>query len=403
MKRVLVLGAGLYFKKTLEEVKKGGYYVIGVDRNPDAEGKVVADEFFPVDIVDQEAVLALARDKGIHGIMNLNEFGSRTASYVARALGLNHHEEQTVEATNDKGLMRDVWAAAALSMPRYRYFTNEADVFQHIQYVGYPAILKPADSGGSGRGISVVRSESDLQWAVDFARSYARNGRFILEQFIEGTELTIESFSINGRAHILAMSDKVKPDLRTRVATSLNYPALLADDVREKVEELVRAAVMALGIKNGVGHTEVIVTAGGQPFLVETAARGGGGHIFHTIIEAVSGINAPVLQAKWLTNDMLEIGKIGSNGCCYRFFNPPHGILKAVKNIEAATRIPGVVDLGIAKKPGDEVGNLENSLHRAGFVVTAGKGRQEAIDVADKVEKTIVFEVEPVSASNLEQ
>lgn len=396
VKRIIILGAGLYYRKTIEKLVSGGFYVIAVDKNPEAEGKDAAQEFYAVDIVDKEAVLALAKEKNIDGIMNVNEFGSRTASYVAASMGLNGHSYQTIEAANDKGLMRDNWYASKLAMPVYRVFDRWEYAEKSVREVGYPCVLKPADSGGSGRGISILRSDDDIRWAFDFAKDYARNGRFIVEGFIEGTELTVETFTINNKTYFLAISDKIKPELKTRVATSLNYPALITDEVKDRVERLVADALTSLGIKNGIAHTEVIVGNDGMPYLVETGARGGGGHIFHTIIEAVSGVDAPVLQAKWLTGQNVTIDSIQQNGCCYRFFNPERGILRSVKNVDKAKQIQGVLDLGIVKKVGDEVGNLENSLHRAGFVVTKGKDRQDAINIADEVERTIIFEVEPL-------
>lgn len=389
-----MLGAGVYFRKTIDTLRKNDNYVIAIDKDPLAPGKESADEFYPIDLADANATLELCRKLKVEAVMNLNEFGARTASYVSAKLGLNGHSKTTVDATCDKGLMRDIWKRADLSMPEYYVFTEAGQALEFAKSLGFPCILKPADSGGSGRGISVIRSETDVEWAYQFASGYARNGRFILERFVDGIEMTIESFSVNGMVYMLAMSDKIKPDLRTRVATSLNYPAHFDDEIIQRVAELVREAVLALGINNGIAHTEVIVD-NGIPYLVETAARGGGGHIFHTIIEVVSGYAAPVLQANWLLGRPVEISKIEKNGCCYRFFNPPHGILKAVRNVDQAMKLDGVVDLGIVKQIGDEVGNLENSLHRAGFVVTKGRDRAAAIKIADDVEALIEFEVEP--------
>ena len=396
MKKIIVLGAGLYFKRTIQKLKEAGFYIIATDRNENAEGASVADEFHAIDISDKEATLKLAVQSGVHGIMNLNEAGSRTAGYVSNQLKLNGHSYETVEATNDKGLMRDIWRKHNLSIPFYRVVNDVPELRKAINEIGYPCILKPTDSGGSGRGISIIKEEADIEWAFEFAKPFVKNKRFIVEEFIGGMEMTIEAFSKNGIVFILAVSDKIKPDLRTRVATSLNYPALLENTVLAKVKKLVSDAVIALGIQNGISHTEVIVDGQGSPFLVETAARGGGGHIFHTIIEAVSGINAPVLQANWLVNDTdkITISSIKQQGCCYRFFSTPHGILKEIQHIDSAKSIDGVLDFGIVKKIGEEVGNLENSLQRPGFVVTKGKNREEAISVADKVEATLKFTVE---------
>lgn len=393
MKTILLLGAGFYYKTVIKKLIEARYYVIAVDKDPSAEGQKLANEFYPIDIIDREAVLALAVEKRIDGIMNVNEFGSRTASFVAKMMNLPGHSFDTVEATNDKGIMRDKWKLNNLSMPKYFVLETFNQLELALDQIGYPAVLKPTDSGGSGRGVSILYSNEDINWAFDFSKQYVRNGRFIVEQFIEGVELTVETFTIKNKTHILAISDKIKPNLKTRVATSLNYPAGISEEVRAKVVYLVSEALSSLGIQNGIAHTEVIVSDDGTPYLVETGARGGGGHIFHTIIEIVSGINAPVLLAQWLTNQNISINEIQSNGCCYRFFNPPRGILESVEGMENAINFPGVCDIAIVKNIGEEVGNLENSLQRAGYVVTKGKDRQEAISIADDVEKIIFFKV----------
>ncbi|HEX8723389.1 MAG TPA: ATP-grasp domain-containing protein [Pyrinomonadaceae bacterium] len=396
MKRILVLGAGLYNARVLVRLREAGFHVLAVDRDPEAAGSRVAHEFKAIDLSDAPAVLRWAEERRVDGVMAVNDFGARTASYVAARMGLPGLPPEVAEAANDKGLMRDVWKAAGLPIPSYRVVGSLEGLRAAAAEVGFPCVLKPTDCGGSGRGISVVRSADDLEWAFDFARPYVKNDRFIVEQFLDGTEMTVETISIGGRVTVLAMSDKVKPELRTRVATSLNYPADLPEATLREVESLVRRAVLAIGIADGMAHTEVIVTGRG-PALVEVGARGGGGHIFHTIIEAVSGVDAPAAAARLLTGLPVELPPLRNNGAVYRFFNPPAGILKAARNFEEARRVEGVLDIGLSKRPGDRVGNLENSLQRAGFVVTAGRTRREAVEVADRVESLIEFVVEPAA------
>jgi hypothetical protein len=79
------------------------------------------------------------------------------------------------------------------------------------------------------------------------------------------------------------------------------------------------------------------------------------------------------------------------NGCVYRFFNPPNGRLKSIENLNKVKLIKGVLDFEIFVKPGDIIKDLKNSLDRCGYVVTKGKDREEAIEIADKAEKLIRF------------
>lgn len=396
MKKILILGAGYYYRQIITQLKEAGFYVLAIDRDHSAPGAQYAHDFEPVDIVDKISVLDFARKKKIDGIMAINDFGTRTASFVSQEMGLVGLPYKAVEAANDKGLMRDVWRDACLAIPRYTVISSLHELRNAIDEIGFPCVLKPTDCGGSGRGVSVIRSVEDIEWAFNFARPYVNNARFILEEFLDGIELTIESISINGNVHILAASDKVKPDIRTRVATSLNYPADFSEETLKKVETLVAEAVRAIGIENGMAHTEVILTNNG-PKLVELGARGGGGHVFHTCIESSSGVRAPVEFARLLTGDSVTLRKINKNGCVYRFFNPPQGILKEVRNLEKIKGMDGLLDVGIVKKAGDKVGFLANSHDRAGFVVTEGKTRNDAVLLADYVENTIQFIVDPLN------
>ncbi len=395
MKRILVLGAGYYYRQIFKQLVEEGFCVLAVDRDHDAPGAKYAHEFETIDIVDKVSVLKFARKKKIDGIMALNDFGTRTASFVSQEMGLIGLPYNVVEAANDKGLMRDNWRNACLAIPRYEVFSSLQEFRNAVSEIGFPCVLKPTDCGGSGRGVSVLRSIEDVEWAFNFARPFVKNARFILEEFLDGTELTIESISINANVHILATSDKVKPDIRTRVATSLNYPADFSEDTLDKVEALVAESVLSIGIKNGMAHTEVIITSDG-PKLVELGARGGGGHVFHTCIESTSGVRAPVEFARLLTGESVTLQEISKNGCVYRFFNPPKGILKEVRNLEKIKDLEGILDIGIVKKSGDKVGFLSNSHDRTGFVVTEGKTRNDAISLADYVENTIQFIVDPL-------
>lgn len=395
MTSVLVLGAGSYQAPLLKHLREAGFRVVACDRNRDAPGKDFVDHFAPVDIVDRQAVLEFAREAKVDGVLPINEFGSPTAAYVAAALGFVSNPPESATWITDKGHMRDRWRNAGMPQPDYRIGTDIQGIRRAAEEVGFPCVLKPTNSGGSGRGVSVVRSPNDIEWAYEFARVHALNGRLILEEFLDGVEMTVETITYPGRGtSVLAMSDKEKPDLRTRVALSLNYPANFPDAVLQKVEQLVAAAVEAVSVTAGMAHTEVIVTKDGAK-LVETGARGGGGHVFHPIIRAASGIDAPVIAARIATGQTVTRESPRRSGAVYRFFNPPKGILRAVRGLAEARAVEGVLDIGILKRPGDRVGELPNSLHRAGFVVTAGPDRDTAIRRADKASALVHFVVQP--------
>jgi biotin carboxylase len=393
---ILVLGAGRYYTRVLSKLREADFTVFAIDRDPQAPGFALADDSAPVDIANHPAVVEAARAWKVDGVLPINDVGVRSAAAVVEAMGLRGPTRATAELANDKGLMRERWRDSGLPVPEFRVVHTLEEAHAAMDAIGLPVVVKPADSGGGGRGVSVVRASHELAWAVDLAQPFARNGRILVESFLDGTELTVESLSFDGDARVLAMSDKVKAPLRTRVATSLNYSAAVSEDMRRRVEQLTASAVTALGVVHGPAHTEIILTRDG-PFLVETGARGGGGHLFHTIVQAVSGVDFVAESARVLTGGTPRVGAVLRRGCVYRFFNPPDGILRGVHGVEGAAGLPGVLDLAIVKELGSRVGNLVNSLERVGYVVTAGDDRDQAIARADAVEQAVRFDIEPTA------
>ena len=390
---LLVLSAGYYNRRVFPQIKELGYRVIATDRNPDASGSQFADEFEVVDITDKEGTLEVARRYQVDGVMAINEFGVPTAAFVSQTQGLQGVSVQTAEAATDKGVMRDYWRHDGLAMPNYRVVHSLEEAKAAADQLGFPLVMKPTDSGGGGRGISVLQSRDDVEWAYHFALPFVRQGNIIVEEFLDGIEMTIEALTCRGRTQILAMSDKYKPPLRYRVATSLNYPAFFPEETLQQVADLVIQAIETLSIHTGASHTEVIVTSSG-PKLVEIAARPGGGHIFSDIVREVSGVNMVQELAKILVGEVPDLEPKFQRGCVYRFFNPPPGIVRAISGIEEARSLPGVVDLSVVRKVGDRIGDLVNSLERSGYIVVTGHDRAEAVARADRVEKTVVFDME---------
>jgi len=395
-KRILIPGASVFYVRTIEQVRDLGYEVHAIDRNPQAPGLKVADRFSVIDIMDRQAVLDYAKVNNIDGIMPVNDFGTRAAFYAAQKLGLISPSYLSGICGNDKGIMRDVWAHDGLPQPNYVVFEHDKArrlMSYIIEKVGFPLIVKPTDVGGAGRGISIARDSEELRQSIEYASTAFRsNRRLIAEQFIEGIEVTVESLAWRGQVYPMAISDKVKPVSRYRVATSLNFPAAFDDETNDRIRSLTIRASEALGIANGATHTELIVQHDGRIVLVEIGIRGGGGHIFSTIVKEVTGINAPQELAKILCGDKPELTMHPFTGCVYRFFNPVgRGVIASIYYDVNLIKSGFVVDFGITARPGDRFDGLNDSMKRVGFVVTRGRDRAEAIAHADRIESSVRF------------
>lgn len=396
-KRVLHLGAGPLMAHSIRRLKENGFEVYAADRNPRAPSFAIADGHSAVDICDVDAVTKYARAIGASVMLAVNEWGVMCAAEASARLGLRNLPPEVAERCLSKAMMRDCWRKAGLPQPDYRIVRNRREMFGAADEVGYPLILKPSRNTGS-RGVSLVSCRSDLPWSVEFAEQNSQDGTWIVEEYVSGTEMTIEGLVQNAEPHILAMSDKEPQEhSRYRVAMALNYPAAFAPPQIRLAEEIVGKAALALGIQNGAFHCECMVNARGV-FLVEMAGRAGGGHIFGQIVEAVSGVCMPAALARIFLGESVALCPAFRRGACYKFFAPPPGIFDEVHGVEDAGKMPGILDLGFTMKPGTLVEAIDGDANRPGFVVSEGASRQEAIDHADRAIAAIGYTVRPAEA-----
>lgn len=393
-KKIIILGAGFYYINVIKNIKKLGYYLIALDKNPKSPSFKFADKFEVIDIFDKDAVYKYAKEINIDGIMAINDFGTRSAFYTSQKLGLINPSYLSGICGNDKGMMRDIWNHDNLPQPKYYIFNSINDIDRIKQRLNFPIVIKPTDAGGGGRGISVAHNENDLIESIKHAEPFVKNNRYIAEDFLEGIEVTVDSLVYRGKVYPLSISDKEKPQSKYFVATSLNFPAQFSNKIMNKIEKTVINATESLGISNGATHAELIIK-GENIQLVEMGLRGGGGHIFNTIIEINAGINAPQELAKILCGDKPNLEKKQNLGVCYRFFNPKgRGRIKSITQDDKLLKSDFVVDFGITAQVGDDFKGLVDSMKRVGFVVTKGKNRDDAVKNADLIEKSIKFEIE---------
>ena len=305
-KRILQLGGQANVLASIPEIKAMGMEVFVADLYPNSPGFELADDCAVVDLADIRGVTAVARRIKADAILAVNEFGVLSAAYASQKLGLINLSPRTAIRARDKGLMRDCWLRAGLPQPRYRIARTPTEIEHAANALGYPIILKPAMNCGS-RGVSLVESQRELPWAIQFAGAQLRNSRFIVESYISGTEMTLEGLVCDGQTHILAKSDKERQQHpRYQVAMALNYPACFPAHQLRLAETLTAKAAKALGITNGAIHCECMVNEQGV-HLIEMAARPGGQAIFNQVVKLVSGISMPQALVRILLGEKVDL------------------------------------------------------------------------------------------------
>ena len=289
-KTLMVIGAGKYQLPVIIKAKEMGLKVLATDLNPKAQGFEYADFYKVVDVKDAETNLEIAKEFAVDGVISIvSELSITTVAHIVEQLGLPGLQYEAAVAATNKAIMRTKFLEAGLSSPSFFKVKTKEEATTAALELGLPVVMKPTDNSGS-RGVTKVEKLADLEFSWGLAKENSRSGDIIVEQFLEGTEMTIEALSYKKEHQILAMSSKKRIPFPYCVSIDLTYPPPFSEETLVAVRELVISALDAIGIDVGPTHSEVIITEKG-PVLLEIAARGGGFGVFSEVIPLVSGVD----------------------------------------------------------------------------------------------------------------
>lgn len=388
----MIIGAGEFQQCAIIKAKEMGLEVLAVDRDRAAPGFRHADHSEIIDVRDEKGNIRAARRYRIDGVMTAAcEAGVRSAAAVAHALGLPGLSPETAFRATDKIAMRKAFKKRSLPSPEFIKVRTKKEALRAVRSLQLPVIMKPADNAGS-RGVSRIAHIGDLDVSFPWARENSLSGDIIVENFLKGTEMTVEALSCRGEHEILALSDKKHISFPYCVATDIIYPPAADEKTLGRVRRLAKQALDALGISSGASHSEMILTARG-PYLVEAAARGGGFGIFSDIVPFVSGLDIVRQCIHFAMGRPMDIKAACGKAAVLRFFHSEAGLIRRVTGLKEAEKIHGVHRVRLFKKAGDHFSRIRCDGERPGFVIALAKKRNEAIRIAGLAEKTIRFDV----------
>ena len=399
---VIVIAGGHYQLPLIEAVQRRGLAAAVFDGSASAPGLAMADHPRVVDITDLEAVARVARAVNPQAVAGIcSEVAVQTVAAVAEALRLPGLPRAVAEAATDKYVMRQRFAAAGLPVPAFHKADSVEEAEAAAGAIGYPVIVKPVDNSGS-RGVRRVETAAELAEATALALSQSAKRRAIVEACLEGTECTVETFSVHGQTEVLGVSEKVRLPFPVCVSIDLTYPPSFAPTDTAAVVDAAKRAIAAIGLESGPAHVEVMLTADG-PVVVELAARGGGYRIFSEILPGISGVDPVECVLDLALGRCPPYTPSRSRAAVLRFFNPPgRGVLRRVSGIEAARGIEGVHDVVIELPLGTVFDGITRDGERPGYVIAFGDTRDEAIARADQAEGLVSFtlDTQPVAADS---
>ena len=275
-----MLGGSIYQTYAIKEAVKLGYYVITCDYLPGNPGHKFAHEYHNVSTTDKEAVLALARDLKVDGVVAYaSDPAAPTAAYVCEKLGLPTSPFKSVEILSKKHLFRKYLTENGFNVPKANSYTKFEEAEQDLKNFRLPVMVKPVDSSGS-KGVNKLTDPSQLKHFFEDALSYSRDKIVLIEEFIvkNGPQISGDAFSVDGKLvfHCLGnefYSTKVDKDF---APLGECWPTVMPQEVINTLAKDLQRLISSLGMKSNAYNVEAIYGEDGKVYILELGARSGG-------------------------------------------------------------------------------------------------------------------------------
>ena len=279
----MLLGGLRYLLPVIEAAHKLGIYVITCDYLPDNIAHKYSDEYRNVSIVDKDAVLAVARELQIDGIMSFAvDPGVVTAAYVQEQMGLPGNPYESVCILQNKDCFRNFLAQHGFNVPKAKGYASVEEAMEDTYWYPWPVIVKPTDSAGS-KGVTRVDRLEDLEAALKVAFEHSLSGRIIVEEFIEkqGCSSDSDCFSVDGQLKFVSFSaqrfDEDAPNPYTPSAFS--WPSTFTKEQESELTSEIQRLLTLLGMRTSIYNIETRVGVDGKPYIMEVSPRGGGNRL----------------------------------------------------------------------------------------------------------------------------
>lgn len=349
----------------------------------------------------------LHAERAFAAVVGLHELALLPAAMINETLGLGGESVETVELLLDKARMRQRLAARGIGPVASAVGRTTQDLRDFVRAHGLPVVVKPVRESGS-LAILPVREEADVEAVVERYRALGEKDwdvgdlafddsfdYFLMEEFLDGPEISVETLSHDGRHVVVAFTDKETGPGFVEVGHS--QPSRHPVETLREVARMVAQLLDAVGLHNGPAHTEVKLTSRG-PRIVESHNRIGGGRI-GDLTEIVHGVD---MERHWLGAGLGVVEPLTESpeprgGAAVRVITPEPGRVVEVSGLDDVRADPACVDVRLEVGPGDVVPPLTWNEDKVGHVIARGDTAAEAIEHSRRLAATIKVRTEAVA------
>lgn len=362
-----------------------------------------------MDLADCEAAYAKVASLGIKFdavAMKNYEAATTLVALLAERFGVCGNSPRTAFNCRSKFHMRELMAKNGLPSVGYRRARNLEELLEAIQDLGVPCVAKPI-AGNSSLGAFLVRDfdrefiantyqktreyiekwslpDGDLlpiseqyQRAIGVTDSIDSIYDYVVEEYIQGQSISIDSLVQNGRATVTCIAEqtRMQPPFFLQVAEHIPYRG--ANVTQAELENLNQQVISAFEITDSATHLELKLTDQG-PKLIEIAARMGGDNIQDSVYQT-TGL---ILMEEVLRIALGQARSYDTTARCHTathyFFPYMDGILERVALDPDVQRRSQVTELYVYSDPGERVAAPPVRFDYLGYLTARGETRAEA-------------------------
>lgn len=402
---LLILGASADQLFMINTAHQMSLETVVVDGNPEAPGLKVATYSAPIDFSRTDDVISYVENlkkKGvnINGVLTMGSDVPQLVAKIANYFGWIGPSEETGRIATNKYEMKHRFTECGVPVPNYAVVHDVGEVrYFWSKWRCEKLVIKPTDRAGS-RGVRMISDDSQIKAAFSYAREFSINNQIILEEYINGDQISTESLLFDDICVTPGFADREYKDMEVfhpNIIENGGWVPCNADTkTQNDVLELVEKAARALGITKGVAKGDVVICPHRGPMMIEMAARLSGGDFSESLVPFGCGINYVKTAIEIAMGHEPDFEKLKPEQhmvVANRYFFPPPGKLDEIIGPEKCIGMNELVKLDFSYKPGQTIPLMSNHNQRAGVFIVVDESRQKAQKIIDYIYDTVKFRI----------
>ena len=392
MKKLMLLGGSAQQIVAIETAKRLGLYTVLCDYLPDNPGQYHADKFYQVSTTDKDAVLNVAVEENIDGVIAYaSDPAAPTAAYIAEKLELPTNPYIAVKTLCNKDLFREFLHVHGFHTPQMGKYSSIHETIKNISCFSLPVIIKPVDSSGS-KGITVIYELDRVEEAVNYAFSYSRCKRIVVEEFVEKKHPYLvggDIFVSDGKIILWGLMNCHRDsNVNPLVPVGKSFPPLLKEEDLQLIKDTLQKLVTEIGFRFGPMNVELIIDKHDRVFPIDIGPRSGG-NMIPDLLGIIFDCDIVEMSVRLAMGQNIDTA-IKPGKPYYATLNLHSDKNGKFECIEYSTEIKKyIIRKNIYKKPGDIVEYFANAANALGIIFFKFPDEQTMIQMEENMNEHV--------------